>query len=81
MKIKVFTKHYIPLKPSTATAVMVVHYDYDEEFIFIYENNLVKLNDGVWCHPANNLEQCFQAITAYFKTGNYHIKDIVQMSV
>lgn len=81
MRIKVFTKHYIPLKPGTDITPTTVHYDYEEEFIFIYENNLIKLYDGVWCKSVHSLEECFQAITSYFARSNYHIKDIVQMAV
>jgi hypothetical protein len=79
MKIKVFTKHYIPIKPATSTAPMTVQYDFEQEFIFIFDQNIIQLQNSTWCKTCDSLDDCFKAIKGYFSTCNYHINDIVQM--
>ena len=79
MKIKVVTKHYIIIKPETAKCPAQVQYDFDEDFIFIYENNIVKIQGSSLKKQANILEDCFKDIKSYFYGSNYAIVDFAKL--
>ena len=81
MRIKVITKHYNIANPGTSMTPQTVQFDFDEEFIFIYEGNLIKINGSSWYKPVNNLEDCFKAIKSYLYGTHYDIVDFLMMDV
>ena len=80
MRIKVFTKHWIYTEPPVGWKPPKIAYDFEQSFIFTFANNMLTIQDGSWCNPCNDLEQCFKLIKGYFHGSHYQVFDMLPMT-
>ena len=77
MRIKVTTRHWIYTKAPVGFTPAQITYDYEESFIFKFEDNTLRI--GNWSRNVDTLEDCFKAIKGYFYDSHYHIVDFIPL--
>lgn len=76
MRIKVITQHYSPTKVYDEIRYI---YDYDQTFMFDWDDNILKEEGTAWFISVTSLEEVFNKIYAKFKNTNYKIVDLIQL--
>jgi hypothetical protein len=79
MRIKVCTKHFIVTAPPSNGKPAVVTFDYDQDFFFHYENNIIWIEGTSWKKEVKDMEEGLNCIQQYFHGTNYQIVDLVNM--
>ena len=79
MRIKVVTKHFYYVSPPYKGKPPVIEFDYDKDFFFHYENNVVWIEGTSWKKSVKDMEEGLNTIKEYFHGTNYQIIDLVNM--